>query len=167
MPQEIKRRVAEDGSIHYPIDGPWPSPETEQILKAAINEYDALLAEGKHKTIRLLASSHFASEGYWIEVDKDTPVAATDRIVRRYRKGGRVNVAQLIDALSKMNPDALVTINIKQYNKVYGKQLYISDAPTSCPEQSPLFWVDQSYGGCCITLNLPEKTIISNWPKDK
>lgn len=74
-----------------------------------------------------------------------------------------LTIGQVVEQLLKLNQNAHLTINIKQANKVYGRQVYIHDSPDAHGSQ---FWVNGAYGGS-ITVHLPEKAIISNWPKDK
>lgn len=74
----------------------------------------------------------------------------------------KLTVKQVIEQLQKLDQDAIFTINIKQYNKTFGKQLYITDCPTHYGTQE---WINNKYGGCAITVFLPGKTILSNWPK--
>lgn len=69
---------------------------------------------------------------------------------------------ELIAALQKLNPEATVLINIKQSNKVYGRQLKVESTQHHGYEH----WVDASYSGCTITVHLPGKAFISNWPKE-
>jgi len=78
----------------------------------------------------------------------------------------------LIEALKALNPEAEVFINIKQFNKLYGKQIKISyghlpttDNPSYNKSVYLNEWVNGEYGGS-ITVHLPNKAIISNWPKD-
>lgn len=71
---------------------------------------------------------------------------------------------ELIAALQRLNPDAIVNIEVKQYNKRYGRILSVK---SSMPRDTYQFRVNATYGGCTITVHLPDKAIISNWPKYK
>lgn len=68
---------------------------------------------------------------------------------------------ELIAALQKLNPEAIVTIDVRQHNKRYGRQLSIQKSNASYE-----MWVNPTYSGCTITVHLPEKAIISHWPKE-
>ncbi len=75
-------------------------------------------------------------------------------------KEGHLTAKQLIDELSKLNPDSEVVINIKQYNKVYGvAQLPIMSSQTGRG------WVDGTYRGATITVFLPERAYIAGLKK--
>lgn len=70
---------------------------------------------------------------------------------------------ELIQALSILDPEAEVVINIKQANKAYGVlQLRIDDAKD---HRRNYFWVDNSYAGATITVHLPEAAYIAKIPK--
>ena len=74
-----------------------------------------------------------------------------------------LTVSQVIEQLLKLDQNAIFTINIKQHNKVYGKQVRVLDSPTHYGTQN---WINSSYGGCAVTVHLPQKAIISKWPED-
>lgn len=71
---------------------------------------------------------------------------------------------QLINALSKCDPNATVLINIRQSNRAYGRQIGISSTVERDGYEA---WVDASYMGATISINLPDRTFISGWPTDQ
>jgi hypothetical protein len=71
---------------------------------------------------------------------------------------------ELIAALSKCDPEAPVSITIKQYNKSYGRTVYMEESTIARGVSSYEFDVDQYYSGCNLTVHLPGKAIIANWP---
>lgn len=65
---------------------------------------------------------------------------------------------ELIQALSILDPEAEVVINIKQENKRFGVlQSRIKDDKD---HRDNYFWVDNSYAGATITVHLPEGTYL-------
>lgn len=72
---------------------------------------------------------------------------------------------ELITALLKCDPEASVSITIRQYNKVQGRTIYMRESMIAKGMSSYEYDVDQFYSGCNLTIYLPEKAIISNWPK--
>lgn len=73
-----------------------------------------------------------------------------------------MTVKELIEALSKLKPDAPVLIDIMQYNEVHGKvQLNVI---STMPRSNYQTWVGSNYQGATITVHLPGKAIISRLP---
>ncbi len=74
----------------------------------------------------------------------------------------------LIEALSRLNPDAEVVINVKQSNKHFGVvQLPISMDESYGVEEAynRFYWVNGSYMGATITVHLPSGAFVSKLPK--
>lgn len=74
-----------------------------------------------------------------------------------------MTVEQLIVELQKLNPKAEVNINIMQSNRRYGRQLKIESTINRHAQE---FWVTGKYGGCCITVWLPDGAYISKFDKN-
>lgn len=76
-------------------------------------------------------------------------------------------VKDLIAALSELNPEAEVVINIKQANKYYGVVQLPVASKYNGNWKGPNEWaVDSSYGGACITVYLPDEAYVAKLPKD-
>ncbi len=66
-----------------------------------------------------------------------------------------MKVSELIEELKKVDPDTVITFNLKVASQVYGYQVY--DGP----------WFNHSYSGATLNIPLKENAFISKWPKDK
>lgn len=71
---------------------------------------------------------------------------------------------ELINALSKRDPNGTVTICINQYNKIYGKHVDTSKSTSNISgyEES----ISGTDGHTIISISLPEKATIRNWPEN-
>lgn len=72
---------------------------------------------------------------------------------------------ELVAALQRLDPEAEVLIDVRQFNKTYGKQLSLGQSLVAKGISSYELMVDGTYNGCTITVHLPGKAIIANWPK--
>lgn len=76
-----------------------------------------------------------------------------------------MTVEQLVAALLKLpNQKAVVTINIKQSNRVYGRQVQI-ETTAARDSRNLEYWVTDEYGGCAITVHLPDGAYIAKFPE--
>lgn len=83
MEKEIKRLVSDDGeSIYYPADGPWPGPYMDRAWAMVLAEYEELIKT--RKPVYLMTSSHWCTEGYWIEFEKPTNMSVYDNITKSH-----------------------------------------------------------------------------------
>jgi hypothetical protein len=77
----------------------------------------------------------------------------------------QLTVAELIAALSKMDPTAGVCVAIRQHNKRYGRYVPVL---STMPRDSRQWWVGvlAATGEALISVHLPGRAILSNWPDD-
>lgn len=68
---------------------------------------------------------------------------------------------ELIEALQKLNPEAEVLINIKQWNKSYGRRLPVEGSKDHWGNWP---WVEGNYSGATITVHLPTGYILARTP---
>lgn len=66
---------------NFPVDYSWPSPESDKIRDTAKRHFEMCCNEKRHPEIYLIASSHWASEGYWIEFTKPVLIPGMESIV--------------------------------------------------------------------------------------
>lgn len=72
--------ATEQTSFYFPIDCPWPSAESDKIKVQAEAKYKELV-DGGALYVALISSSHWASEGYWVET-KENKVSVVDQVVK-------------------------------------------------------------------------------------
>lgn len=92
------------------------------------------------------------------------------KINEQYMKPKGMKAKDLIKALSDLDPEAEVVINIKQHNKVYGFQLpinYGTDKLIDGKENYDYLHsnVNESYNGS-ITVHLPDGAFVSRLPEN-
>lgn len=69
---------------HWDLSGiPNPSPESEKLLEEAKEVFARLRDTTKFPYLVLIGSTHWASEGYWIE-DKETTLGYWDSIILKH-----------------------------------------------------------------------------------
>lgn len=71
-----------DGSLYFPMDGPWGSEEDKEAYKKAddaFNQYKEI-----YPYVALIRSHHWASHGYWVEI-KEKKVEYPD-IIEKYHR---------------------------------------------------------------------------------
>lgn len=73
---------------HFEVNCPWPSPESIEVEKQAIQCYEELVKAGR-KFVRLLSSSNVYTRGYWVETGRHR--IGPDEIVMREHDSKKLN----------------------------------------------------------------------------
>lgn len=72
------------GGFYIPMDGPWNSKEDDRAFAEAEKKYNELVEAGG-EYVALIKSHHWASHGYWVEIE-EKELDSTDFIIKRHSK---------------------------------------------------------------------------------